>query len=64
MPVLKVKNNGVWINVGGLESSGGVQETATDDDVINALVEADLLCVVTDENDNILTDELGNILLW
>lgn len=39
-------------------------EIATDDDVINALIEADLLCCVADSDGSILTDESENILLW
>lgn len=39
-------------------------EMATDEDVINALIEADLLCAVADADGNILADESENILLW
>jgi hypothetical protein len=39
-------------------------EMATEDDVVNALIEMDLLCAVADVDGNILTDESGNILLW
>lgn len=39
------------------------RQAATDNDIIDALVENDLLCALTDENGNILTDEFDNILV-
>lgn len=39
------------------------RQTATDNDIIDALIENDLLCALIDENGNILTDEFDNILV-
>lgn len=39
------------------------RQTATDNDVIDALIENDLLCALVDEDGNILTDEFDNILV-
>lgn len=39
------------------------RQAATDNDIIDALVENDLLCALIDENGNILTDEFDNILV-
>lgn len=40
-----------------------IRQAATDNDIIDALVENDLLCALIDENGNILTDEFDNILV-
>ena len=37
---------------------------ATDDEMLNALIETDMLMAVTDADGAILTDENGNIILW
>ena len=38
--------------------------TPTDDEMLNALIEADMLMAVTDTDGAILTDENGNIIMW
>lgn len=42
---------------------GNVVETATDEEMLDALIEADMLCAVTVDG-AILTDEEGNIIVW
>ena len=63
MPVLRVKKNGVWEDVFG--AIGGISgETMTDEEVIEMLIQADMIPVVTDSDYSLLTDENENILLW
>lgn len=43
--------------------SGEEIQVATDNDIIDALIENDLLCALVDEDGSILTDEFDNILV-
>ena len=46
--------------IGDLE----IPAPATDEEMLDALIEADILKTVTDADGAILTDEKGNIILW
>lgn len=48
------------VNVGGVTAG----DMATDDEIIELLVEVDMLPVVADEDGSILADENGDVLLW
>lgn len=47
-----------------ISGSIGAPDITTDDEVIDMMFETDILPVVADSDDSVLTDENGDILLW
>lgn len=47
-----------------IQIAGKVVDAASDEEMLNALIETDILMAVTDFDGAILTDENGNIIMW